>query len=345
MVETDVLVVGAGPIGLEMAAALKTAGIDHRQVEAGAIGQTVTWYPRQTRYFSSPERIAIAGVPLPTVGQEKASREEYLAYLRGVVRQFDLQIDTFEPVVAVERSPGGFGVRTTRKQLRCRRLILAIGDMHKPRMLHIPGEDLPHVSHYFEEPHPYFGRRLLIVGGKNSAVEAALRCHRAGAEVAISYRRNAFDESSIKYWLTPEIKALIQHGQIAFHPETEPVRITEDAVTLQAADRSTSTVPADAVLLLTGYAQDKTLFKAAGLDLEGVNDAPVLDPQTMEASVPGVYVIGTAAAGTQHDFKLYIENSHPHVLRVMASLTGAEPTPAVRAVVNTAAETFGLAES
>ena len=335
---------GAGPIGLEMAVALQAAGIAYVHLEAGAIAQTVTWYPKQTRYFSSPQRIAIAGVPLATVGQEKATREEYLAYLRGIVRQFDLRVRTFEAVTGIERGDAGFELVTPRGRYRGRHLILAIGDMHLPRMLDIPGEDLPHVSHYFDEPHPFFDRDLLIVGGKNSAVEAALRCHHAGARVAISYRGSAFDTASIKYWLTPEIEALIKHGQIAFHPETRPAAIRPDAVTLVGRDGASRDVPADAVLLLTGYAQDKTLFESVGIALAGENRAPVLD-DAMQTSVPGCFVIGTAAAGTQDRFKLYIENSHPHVLRVIESLTGASPSEAVRRVVNTAAETFGLAES
>jgi thioredoxin reductase (NADPH) len=351
-VSTSVLLVGAGPIGLEMAVVLKTAGIDYVQVEAEAIAHTVTWYPRQTRYFSSPSRIAIAGVPLATVGQEKATREEYLAYLRGVVKQFELEIRAYEKVEAIEEGElDGFVVRTTKQTYHARRVILAIGDMHLPRMLDIPGEEGPHVSHYFTEPHPYFGQKLLIVGGKNSAVEAALRCHHAGAHVSISYRRDAFDAKAIKYWLTPEINALIEHGQIAFYPETEPVRIEAGRVILKRSefaveqDGSEQTVDADFVLLLTGYAQDKTLFESAGITLEGKNRAPVLDWDTMQTSVDGLYVVGTAAAGTQDHFKLYIENSHPHVLKVIASITGEAPSDAVRHVVNTAAKTFGLAES
>ena len=344
--ETPILLVGAGPIGLEMAVALKVAGLDFLHVEAGAIAQTVTWYPKQTRYFSSPQRIAIAGVPLATVGQEKATREEYLAYLRGIVKQFDLDISAYEKVTSLDAADEGFDVRTTRRKIRAARVILAIGDMHLPRMLDIPGEDLPHVSHYFDEPHPYFNQKLLIVGGKNSAVEAALRCHHAGAGVSISYRREAFDETGIKYWLTPEINALIKHKQIGFHAETEPVAISDGAVTLRDRNSGdTRDVPADFVLLLTGYAQDKTLFESAGIELEGANRAPVLDRNTMQTSVPALFVIGTAAAGTQEQFKLYIENSHPHVPRVIEALTGAPPSAAVMSHINDAAQTYGLSES
>ncbi|MEM9882112.1 MAG: NAD(P)-binding domain-containing protein [Planctomycetota bacterium] len=341
-----VVIVGAGPIGLELAVCLKYAGVDVVHLEAGQVGQTVHGYPKQTRYFSSPDRIAIAGVPLSTPDQTKASREQYLTYLHGVATQFDLPVRTHEPVTAIERDAetGRFTVTTPKGQHDASHVVLAIGDMHHPRLLGIPGEDLPHVSHFFDEPHAHFRQRLLIVGGRNSAVEAALRCQRAGAEVSISYRRDAFDADAIKYWLLPEINALIEHDAVGFYPRTVPSRITPDTVTLADVDDPSQTrdVPADAVLLLTGYSQDKTLFESAGVTLVGGNRAPHHDPATMMTDVPNLYVAGTAAAGTQDSFRLYIENSHPHVVRITASITGALP-PAN--LVNAAAQTYGLAES
>lgn len=350
--ETDVLLVGAGPIGLELAVALKQAGVDYTHLEAGQLAQTITWYPKQTRFFSSPERIAIAGVALVTPDQTKATREQYLAYLRGVAQQFDLDVRTFEKVVGIDRRPdsGRFLVTTHRggepQQYLANHVVLAVGDMHMPRMLHIPGEDLPHVSHYFDEPNMFFGKRLLIVGGRNSAVEAALRCHRAGAMVSISYRQPHFDATSVKYWLLPEIESLIKHGKIAFFPNTRPTRITPAAVDLaptgEAAVSGKRVIDADFVLLLTGYQQDTTLFELAGIELEGENRAPAIDPQTMMTNVPNLYVAGTAAAGTQNRFRLFIENCHIHVTRIVKAITGVEPP---EDLVNQSAKAYGLPES
>ena len=234
---TDVAVVGAGPIGLEIAVALKRRGIDYFHFDARQIGYTISWFAPQTRFFSSNDRIAIAGVPLETPDQSKSTREQYLAYLRSIVRQFDLQVRTYEPVIGIERRDGEFDITTDPKRGRqhyhARRLILATGGTDRLRRLQIAGEDLPHVSHYFQDPHTYFGRRLLIVGGKNSAVEAALRCHHAGAKVSISYRRNELDSRSIKYWLTPEITSLIKSGRVEGHFGTLPVKITETEVVLE----------------------------------------------------------------------------------------------------------------
>jgi len=348
------MIVGAGPIGLELAVSLKHAGVDYVHVDAGQIGQTITWYPNQARFFSSPERIAIAGVPLVTEDQSKATKEQYLAYLRSVVQQFDLQVRTYERVEAIEHDAEGFSLRTRHRggeqQYRAKHVVLAVGDLHEPRALGVPGEELAHVSHYFHDPHTYFRQRLLIVGGKNSAAEAALRCYHAGADVMISYRRAEFSDS-IKYWILPELKSLIKHQRIAFYPCTQPTAITPGQVTLAATDdqgnprsdqTATKTVDADFVLLLTGYRMNPALLEMAGVQLNGENLAPTIDSQTMMTNIEGLYIAGTAAAGTQLHFRLFIENCHPHVVRIVRSITGQAPA---KHLVNRAAQQHGLPES
>ena len=329
----DVIIVGAGPIGIELAVALKRAGVDYAQVEAGSVGQTLTWWAPQTRFFSSPERIEIAGVPLVGVAQEKATREEYLAYLRAVVTQFDLEIAQHETVTSIAREGiGEAGVftlgtesRAGGRMRRARRVVLAIGDMHRPRMLGIPGEDLAHVSHYFQDPHRFFRQRVVIVGGKNSAVEAAIRCHRVGARVTLAYRGSEISER-VKYWLRPELMALFKTGAIEFLPRVTPTAITPRDVRFErGGGRGEIEVAADFVLLMTGYEQDTTLLEMAGVALEGEGRKPHHNPRTMETNVPGLYLAGTAAAGTQlHGVKVFIETAHVHVTRVVASLTGRD---------------------
>jgi thioredoxin reductase (NADPH) len=344
-ISADVAIVGAGPIGIEMAVSLRRAGIDYVHLEAKQVGYTISWFAPQTRFFSTNERIAIAGVPLQTPDGSKSTREQYLTYLRAVVEQFDLQINTYEPVTGIERHPGGgFGLTTRSlagpRRYRCRRLILATGGTDRPRMLNVPGEGLPHVSHYFTDPHLYFRKRLLIVGGKNSAVEAALRCHNAGARVAVSYRRDKLPAKSIKYWLLPEINSLIATGRIEAYFNTVPTWIEPGRVTLRqyrdpaelfagtsVATSQTREVPADFVLALIGYEQDDTLFRLAGVELRGDCHAPIFDERTMETSVPELYVIGTAVGGTQDKYTVFIENCHVHVARVIAALTHSPVVP------------------
>jgi thioredoxin reductase (NADPH) len=333
---TEIAIVGAGPIGLELAASLKRAGVEYLHLEAKQIGHTFTWWPRDTYFFSTTERIEIAGIPIQNTTQQRTTGEEYLAYLRGVVEMLDLEVQTYEPVTGIEREDGGFLLRTEPqtgpRAYRCRKLVLATGDMHMPNRLNIPGEDLAHVSHYFRDVHPYFRKRLLIVGGRNSAAEAALRCWRAGARVTLSYRRAEFDARLIKHWILPDLQAQIELGTIGFQPLTVPVAITPEHVVLQKLDedgRSSGPPiehPADLVLLLTGFAADMHLFELAGVTLTGESQAPVHDPETMETDVPGLYVVGTAAAGVrQARYALFIENTHVHVGRVVQALTGCWP--------------------
>jgi thioredoxin reductase (NADPH) len=355
----DVAIIGAGPIGLELAACLKRAGVDYIHFDSRQIGYTLTWWPRNTSFFSTTERLAIAGVPIQDNHQQRITGEDYLAYLRGVIEQLDLRINTYEPVIAIERSGDlaaentddlqidPFSVRSVRsvadpfilitrpltgeRRYLCRRVVLAVGDMHWPNRLGIPGEDLPHVAHYFRDPHDYFRRRLLIVGGKNSAAEAALRCWRAGARVTVSYRRTRFDQQRVKHWLLPDIEAQIEAGTIGFLPETTPVEIAPAHVVLMPTPdgRLNGGAPilhaTDFVLLNTGFRGDQSLLRMAGVELRGENRVPVFEPATMETNVPGVYLAGTVAAGVQQRYTLFIENCHEHAGKIVQAITGHWP--------------------
>lgn len=332
MSEHDVIVVGAGPIGLEVGAALKRAGVDYLHLEARQIGDTIARWPPDTSFFSAPERVAIAGIPVHARDQHSPTGESYLAYLRTVVELLGLEVRTYEPVVSIERTGDGFRLATETadggRSYRCRRLVLAVGDMATPNRLGVPGEDLKHVRHVLPNPHRYFRRRLLVVGGKNSALEAALRAYRAGARVSLSYRRRSFDRSEVKPFLAPEIEMLIAKGEIRYLPETAPVEITPTHVVLaptedgEPTDGERRRVRADFALLEIGYAADTRLFEQAGVTLRGDERAPAYDPETMETDVPGLYVAGTAAGGTQKRIELFIETCHPHVERVLEALTG-----------------------
>lgn len=347
----DVAIIGAGPIGIELAAGLKHAGVNYAHFEAGPIGTTMLWWAPFTRFFSSPERIELCGLPLQSIDQEKNTREHYLAYLRAVVTHFDLNIHTYTRITGIERCKHGFELHTVRsshgvgdphdsfahpqandappsptRTWRAAKVVLAIGNMHRPRVLNVSGEQLPHVSHYFGDPHIYFDRRVVIVGGRNSAVEAAIRLYRAGARVSISYRRTAFDSKRVKYWLRPELEWLISKKKITFHPGSLVSSIARDSITLARADdpATHTTIPADHVLILTGYVQDCALFEQLSLELTGEERAPAFNPQTMETTVPGVYIAGTAASGSPARTTLFIENSHIHIARIIRAIAGVE---------------------
>jgi thioredoxin reductase (NADPH) len=345
--EVEVVIVGAGPIGIEMAVALARHGIRYAHFEAGSLGWTIGWFAPDTTFFSSPERIAISGVPLQVVAQRKATREEYLNYLRGVVQQFDLRVRTYRKVTAVDRlADGAFTVKSERSShgtggpsasarlgegvemtsTKARYVVLAIGDMHRPNEIGVPGESLPHVSHFLAEPHEYFGTRVVIYGGKNSAAEAALRLYRVGAHVSLVYRGAELSKDKIKYWIYPELMSLIAEGKIDFHASTTISAIQSGAVRVSSSGTDRE-IAADFVLLLVGYGQDPSLFEQAGLALEGPGLKPSYDPNTMETSVPGIFVAGTGSAGSQlGGCKEFIETSHGHVDRILAKILG-QPAP------------------
>jgi thioredoxin reductase (NADPH) len=332
----EVAIVGAGPIGLELAVALKEQNVNYIHFEAKQIGYTMSWWPRQTPFFSTSERIAIARVPIQSIHQGRTTGEEYLAYLRMIVEMFDLQVNTYEKVLGIERDMSGFTLRTAtlsgERTYRARRVVLAKGDMDQPNWLGIPGETLPHVTHYFDDPHPYFRKRLLVVGGKNSAVETALRCWRSGAEVALSYRRAELNER-VKDHLRPDLLAQIENGNIKYYPETIPIEITPGYVVLQPlsggqpAGAEPMVHPTDFVVLATGFRADMSLYEMAGVKLGGLRRAPQHDPATMETNVAGLYLAGTTAAGEhQERYRIFIENSHEHVAKIVQHLTGQRPS-------------------
>lgn len=328
---TTVLVVGAGPIGLETAIELQHRGIDTLNLDRGPLGAQVAAFPPQTRWFSGPERISIAGVPLVTVDQEKATREEYLAYLRSVVAQFDLPVRTYESVTSITRKGDRFEARTRtlgglERIVEAERIVLAVGGTARPRRLGVPGEDRPFVSHDLGEPHRCFGRRVIVVGGKNSAAESAIRLWRAGASVTIVHHRDAL-HPRIKYWIRPEIESCIRSGLIHARFGARIVAIGPGSVTIERMEDGARTEEAvDDLLLQIGFEADGALFESMGCELHGENAAVRHDPETMETTVAGVHVAGTAVNGTQGSFQVYIENSHIHAQRIAAALAG-EPVP------------------
>ena len=311
----DVLIVGGGPAGLAAAIAAKQRGLSYLVIEQAALVNSLLHYPTAMAFFTTPELMEIGGLPF-TSPHEKPTRLEALRYYRRAADTYAIDIALAEPVTALQRrgetfvvtsQPGGGAAAIVRE---ARTVVLATGAYDVPNLLHVPGEDLPHVSHYYRDAHALYRRRVVIVGGKNSAAEAALELYRAGARSVLIVHRGPALGDSIKYWVKPDIENRIAEGSIRARFNTRVVEITPADVVLTDG-AGVSREPADAVLLLTGYRSDTTLLRQAGAAIDDALGAPVHDPDTFETTVPDLFVIGAFIAGRQSG-RIFIENGRFH---------------------------------
>ena len=326
----DVLIVGAGPSGLATAIACRHHGLDYLVVEQGSLVDAVARFPVNMVFFTTPELLEIGGVPL-TTPYEKPTRAEALRYYRKVTDVFQLQVALFEQVTAVDRDAGDDGAVfavSTRSRLgaervrHARAVVLAMGYYGLANLLRVPGEDLPHVSHFYREPHPYYRQRVVIVGGKNSACEAALELYRSGAHVTLVHRGEALGES-VKYWVRPDMENRIKDGSIAAHFKTHVLAITPTAVVVEA-DGVQREIAADGVLLLTGYHADDDFLRGAGIVVDPDTLVPRHDALTFETNVPNLFIAGGQVAGVRTG-TVFIENGRFHgeqIARVLAERLG-----------------------
>jgi thioredoxin reductase (NADPH) len=323
----DVVIVGAGPAGLATAIAANRSGLDYQLLEKGALVNSLLHYPTEMVFFTTPELMEIGGMPFVSP-YDKPTRMEALRYYRRVSDAYKLDIQFDEAVTAITREPripdagGSFVIDTqttrgVRRSVHARVVVIATGAYDVANCLNVPGEDLPHVSHYYTQPHPFFRKRVVIVGGKNSAAEAALDLYRAGAHVTLVHRRPALGDS-IKYWVKPDIENRIKEGSIGARFSTTVVEIRPTAVLVEHMGRREE-LPTDAVFLLTGYSSDNTLLRTAGVDIDPETSGPVFDGVTFETNVPGLYVVGAVVAGLQSG-KIFIENGRFHGERVIESI-------------------------
>lgn len=324
----DVLIVGAGPAGLATAIAAQRFGLDYLVLEQGSVADAIYRFPTHMVFFTTPELIEIGGMPL-TTPFEKPTRLEALRYYRKVVDALQLQVVLHEAVTAV--TPVGdeedryFEVesRTARGVVRMRQaraVVLAMGYYGRPNLLGIPGEDLPHVTHFYKEAHPYYRQRVVVVGGKNSACEAALELHRAGAHVTLVHRGETLGDS-VKYWVRPDMENRISEGSVTAHFSTELVAIRPTEVEVRTVGRlETTTIPAEAVLLMTGYQADPEFLRAAGVELDEETRIPRHHADTFETNVPNLFIAGGQLAGRRTG-TIFIENGRFHgerIARVLA---------------------------
>jgi thioredoxin reductase (NADPH) len=322
----DLVIVGGGPCGLAAAISAKRAGLRCVVIEAAAVVSTIAHYPTYVRFFSTAEKLALGDLPF-VIATEKPTRRDGLAYYRAVVRYFDLPVRQYERVVAIERDGDGDGF-VVRSESRAhgprvtlaRAVVVATGYFGSPNYLRVPGEDLPHVTHVFREGHEAFDQTVVVVGGGNSAAEAALDLWRSGARVTLVHFGPTFDKK-IKPWVLPDFVNREKEGSIAARWDSRVVRIEPDSVTITSSQGEES-LPADLVYVMTGFAPNTDLLRDVGVPIDAQTGIPSHDPETLETTIPNLFIAGVVIAGYDAN-KVFIENGRYHGDKIVARLTGA----------------------
>jgi len=309
----DVLIIGAGPVGLACAIEAKREGLDACVIEKGALVNSLVGYPANMEFFSTPELIEIGGYPFPVQGY-KPTREEAIEYYRSVAQREALDIRLYERVLELRGSRGDFTVVTTRDAHAARHVVVSTGFFDQPNLMNVPGENLPKVTHYYREPFAYVRQKVAVIGAKNSAAKAALDCYRHGAQVTMIVRSDVLSDK-IKYWIKPDLENRIKEGSINALFNTEVLEIRESSIVVSALD-GTREIENDWVLATTGYHPDFEFLEGLGLEFKDDGfRTPSYDDATFETTRPGVYIAGTVCGGYQTS-RWFIENGRFHARQI-----------------------------
>lgn len=319
----DVICIGAGPTGLATAMEAKRAGLRPLVIDKGCLCNSLYHYPVNMVFFTTPELIEIGHLPMVCAG-EKPTRSEALKYYRKCAEHDELELRLFERVVSLEGRQGKFTVHTEaeagiRATYAAASMVIATGYYDLPNLLNVPGEEMPHVAHYYREPHAHWKQDVVVIGGKNSAAEAALDLFRAGARVTLVHRRRELG-ATIKYWVRPDIENRIKAGEVKGLLDTRVTRIERDAVWVANGDGERP-VAASAVYALTGYHPDFDFLRKMGILLDPETNRPVMNSQTHESSTAGIYLAGVVIGGN-HTGEIFIENGRFHGRVIAAALAG-----------------------
>jgi thioredoxin reductase (NADPH) len=318
----DVICIGAGPTGLACAIEAQRSGLRPLVVDKGALCNSLLHYPINMLFFTTPERMEIGDLPMVTFGG-KPTRAEALKYYRRAVEHYGIECRLYQRATDIRGSNGAFVVQTEQsgepREYAGRKIIIATGYYDLPNPLGVPGEDLPHVSHDFSEPHPYWNQDVVVIGGKNSAAEAALDLFRGGARVTLIHRGPEMGKN-LKYWVRPDIENRIRAGEVRALFSTQVTRIEPGRVWVKNGDGGTA-IPAMHVFALTGYHPDFEFLERQGIRLDPVTRRPACDPETLETNVPGIYVAGVVVGGMLTS-EIFIENGRFHGRQIIAAMTG-----------------------
>ncbi|HLH19032.1 MAG TPA: YpdA family putative bacillithiol disulfide reductase [Bryobacteraceae bacterium] len=309
----DAIVVGAGPTGLACGIELQKRGVRCTLIEKGCVVNSIYHYPTNMTFFTTPELLEIGDIPMTSLN-EKPNRTEALKYYRRVADHYKLDIRQYERVERIAGEDGAFQVFTVDRLgcnhlYRARKIVLATGYYDIPNRLHIPGEELPKVSHYYKEPHPYYNHDVAVIGGKNSAAIAALELWWSGARVTLIHRGEAISDK-VKYWIKPNIVNRLQNGEIKGYFRSQVLEILPDTIRL-ATPNGEVTLRNDFVFALIGYQPDLRFLNSIGITLDPESQRPRTNPHTLESERAGVYLAGVIVAG-MHTNEIFIENGRFH---------------------------------
>ncbi|PWU68623.1 YpdA family putative bacillithiol disulfide reductase [Gracilibacillus dipsosauri] len=313
MQQEQAIIIGAGPCGMSAAIELQNIGIDPLLIEKGNIVDAIYRYPTHQTFFSSSDKLEIGDVAFVTEKQ-KPVRNQALAYYRTVADRKQLRINSFEEVTSIDKKSNSFILETVNydkeiNQYKAKYIVIATGYYGQPNRMGIKGEELNKVSHYFKEAHPFYQKEVCIIGGKNSAVDAAIELQRARAKVTVLYRGQDYSPS-VKPWILPEFVSLIKHGKIKMEFNADLLEITRDKV-IYEVDGKKKELDNDFVFAMTGYQPNQSFLKDIGITVDLATGRPTFNPDTMETNIENVYIAGVIAAGYDNN-EIFIENGRFH---------------------------------
>lgn len=308
-----VIIIGAGPIGLATGIALKEKNIPFKIIERGCLVNSIFHYPTNMTFFSTSDKLEIGNIPFISHGS-KPTRAEALEYYRRVSEHYELPVNLYEKVESMEGEDGNFLIKTDKDEYKADKVVVASGFYGKPNLLNVPGEELPKVKHYYDEPHPYAWQKVLVIGGGNSGVDTALECWRGGADVTMLLKYDTI-KPTVKYWVKPDIENRIKNGEIPAYFNSEVKEIREKEVVISTPDGEV-TLENDFVLAMTGYHPNYELMESLGVELtEDEKCMPIYNETSLETERKGVYVAGVVCGGMDTS-SLFIENSRVHALQI-----------------------------
>lgn len=309
----DLLIIGAGPTGINIAVEAKKAGLSYLIIEKGVLVNSLFYFPANMTFFSTSKNLEIVDIPFIS-HTDKPTRKEALEYYRRIVESYRLKVNFYEEVTGMDKEDH-FHITTSKSQYQSKNVVVATGFYDRPRMLGVPGEELPRVKHYYDEAHPYVGQKLLVIGAANSACDVALETWQKGADVTMAIRGSELHQK-VKYWILPNIKNRIKEGSIKAYFNTQVQEIKPRAVDL-ITPNGPLTIENDFVLAMTGYLPDYDLFHQLHVPLtDDEIKKPDYNEATLETTLPGLFVAGVVNAGMQTS-KLFIENTRDHASRIV----------------------------